>query len=109
MTALSHVDPYVANSRSIMGLLGGVESRVTAGVEGNERKGEEGGGIEKEELRDVAMKLKEIKTMGEDEMPNEAWKNGRGGGGGRMIEMACGKFVEVCEREKDGHRGGRKG
>ncbi|XP_026827634.1 golgin subfamily A member 6-like protein 22 [Ooceraea biroi] len=57
-----------------MRLLGEVEGRVVRGMEG--RGGDEEEEISRKEVTEVLQKLKEGKAVGEDGIPNEAWKYG---------------------------------
>ncbi|XP_024875210.1 ABC transporter F family member 4-like [Temnothorax curvispinosus] len=71
-----------------MELMGGMENRVVKGEGGGSRQREEE--IELEEVRNVIKKLKAGKAIGNDGIPNEAWKYG-----GEEME----KWIwEICKK-----------
>lgn len=62
-----------------MGLLGGVEKRITQDGEKEEEaptEDEGEGEIGEEEVKKVICKLRDGKAIGGDGVPNEAWKYG---------------------------------
>ncbi|XP_077273093.1 uncharacterized protein LOC143903409 [Temnothorax americanus] len=71
-----------------MELMGGMENKVLKGEGRRNRQKEEK--IELEEVRNVIKKLKAGKAIGNDGIPNEAWKFG----GEEMEKCGYGKFVQ---------------
>ncbi|XP_068991496.1 trichohyalin-like [Neodiprion pinetum] len=59
-----------------MGLLGGVESKVTEGGESVNRKGDGEGELQREEIKKVIGKLRDGKAPGGDGIVSEGWRYG---------------------------------